>query len=153
MSIQRVVKHLQFGAVLVSAAALLGACGEPLAGEALEHEVSGAEQTGATVSAFDITPPTATMGCSKLGTTVSCSGSGANGVTPYTYQWQVVDDFGGGSTSPYWYNGTTSRTEYCNFVLSTSGTYWTKYIRFRIVDANSYVSNEVTKSYRCWSPN
>lgn len=150
MSIQRVVKHLQFGAVLISTAALLGACGEPLAGEEAEQEAAGA---GDTVTAFDIIPPTATMGCSKVGTNVSCSGSGANGVTPYTYQWQVVDDFGGGSTSPYWWNGGTTYNDYCQFGFYTYGRYWTKYIRFRIVDANTYVSNEVTQTYRCWTPN
>ncbi|NMO20769.1 hypothetical protein HPC49_25750 [Pyxidicoccus fallax] len=146
MSILRVVKPFPLGAVLVSAAALLGGCGEPLPGEEVKQE-------GGTVAAFDILPPSATMNCTKVGTNVSCSGSGANGVQPYTYQWQVVDDFGSGPTSPYWWNGGTTYSDYCQFGLYTYGTYWTKYIRFRVVDANTYVSNEVTKSFRCWSPN
>lgn len=150
MSIQRVVKHLRLGAVLVSAAAVLGACGEPLPGEEAEPRAPGTEST---VTAFDIIPPTATMGCSKSGTSVSCSGAASNGVAPYTYQWQVVDDFGGGSTSTYWWNGTTSYNDYCQFGLYTYGTYFTKYIRFRVLDANTYVSNVVEKSYRCWTPN
>ncbi len=151
MSIQRVVKHLQFGALFVSAAALLGACGEPMSGEeSAQAETAG---TDSTLTAFNTPAPVASLSCSKLGTTISCTGSGGDGVTPYTYQWQTVDDFGSGPTSPYWYNGGTAYTDYCNFVLSTSGTYFTKYIRFRVVDATSRVSNEVTKSYRCWAPN
>ncbi|WP_164012390.1 hypothetical protein [Pyxidicoccus trucidator] len=147
MSIQSVVKRLQLGAVLMSAVAMLGACGEPVDGEEpLEQETPAVTQA-------QVPPPAATMSCDKFGTNISCSGGGSGGVTPYTYQWQVVDDFGGGSTSPYWYNGTTTRSEYCKFGFFTYGTYFTKYIRFRVVDTNGYVSNVVQENFACWSPN
>lgn len=149
MSIQRVVKRLQLGAVLVSTAAVLGACGGPIDGE------EAPEQAASSVSAAQVTPPSATLACTKNNSTynVSCTASGSGGVTPYTYQWQVVDDFGGGSSSPYWYNGGTTHTDYCRFGFFTSGTYYTKYIRFRVIDVNGYVSNVAEKVYNCWSPN
>jgi hypothetical protein len=146
MSILSVAQRLRYGAVLVSTAAVLGACGGPIDGE---------EQADPSVSAQQITPPSASISCTRSNTTyqVSCTGTGSGGVTPYTYQWQEVDDFGGGSTSSYWYNGGTTYTSYCRFGFFTYGTYFTKYIRFRVIDANGYVSNQATKTYNCWTPN
>lgn len=156
MSIQHVVKRLQFGAVLVSTAAVLGACGGPVDGEEVPEQAAGSqEQAGSTVESFQVTPPSATMSCTRNNTThnIACSGSGSGGVTPYTYQWQVVNDFGGGSTSPYWNNGGTTYSDYCQFGFFTYGTYFTKYIRFRVVDVNGYVSNVVSRNFSCWTPN
>ncbi|WIG98314.1 hypothetical protein [Myxococcus sp. SDU36] len=149
MAVQATVKHLQLSAAIVSAAALLSACGGPLADE------EGDLGMGNTVTALNIYPPTVTMGCwrDNQTSTYDCSGSASNGVAPYTYQWQVVDDYGGGSTSSYWHNGTTSNSGYCGWGFYTYGTYYTKYVRFRVLDANSYVSNVVERSLDCWSPN
>ncbi|WP_163781904.1 hypothetical protein [Myxococcus vastator] len=148
MTFQTILKHLQLSAAIASTAILLGACGEPLADE---EEVSGMSNT---VTALNIYPPAATMSCSRYSQsgTYSCSGNVSNGVAPYTYQWQEVDDFGGGSTSTYWYNGTTTRSGACQWGLYTYGTYYTKYVRFRVIDANTYVSNVVERRINCWTP-
>ncbi|NVI98566.1 hypothetical protein HV824_10590 [Myxococcus sp. AM009] len=149
MTVHAILKHLQLSATFVSTAILIGACGEPLADE--EEDLSISNNT---VTALNIYPPAATMSCSRYSqtSTFSCSGNASNGVAPYTYQWQEVDDFGGGSTSTYWYNGTTSRNGECQWGLYTYGTYYTKYVRFRVIDANTYVSNVVERRINCWIP-
>ncbi|NTX41581.1 hypothetical protein HUA74_40295 [Myxococcus sp. CA051A] len=149
MSVPTIVKHFLRGAVIVSAGVLLGACGEPLASE--EEGID----TGDTVTALDIPPPTATMGCGRNPQTyaVSCTGSASNGVAPYTYQWSIIDDFGNGPYGDDWWNNSTTYSDYCQWGLYTYGTYYDKYIRFRVLDANTYVSNVVQVKYRCWSPN
>ncbi|NBD09012.1 hypothetical protein [Corallococcus silvisoli] len=149
MAIPTNVKHFLNGAVLISAVTLLGACGEPLASEPENIDIQS------TVTAFDIPPPTATMGCGRNPQTnaVTCTGGANNGVPPYTYQWSIIDDFGGGPYGDYWWNNSTSYNDYCQMGFHTYGTYYDKYIRFRVLDANTYVSNVVEVHYLCWSPN
>ncbi|MCE9667047.1 hypothetical protein LY474_04395 [Myxococcus stipitatus] len=44
-------------------------------------------------------------------------------------------------------------SEPCKYGLYTYGRYYTKYIRFRVLDANTYVSNYVEDQFLCWTPN
>lgn len=151
MSVRRIVKHLPFAAVVASTVALLGACGEPLAAD--EDGVD----SGDTITALETPPPAATMSCThnRDTTVITCTGGASNGVSPYTYQWQMAYDLAA-DPSPEnwpWDNGTTTYTEWCTTGLQQGGRFFYLYIRFRVLDANNYVSNYVEKRYQCWTPN
>ncbi|NVJ25265.1 hypothetical protein HUW62_28975 [Myxococcus sp. AM011] len=75
------------------------------------------------------------------------------GAPPFVYQWQVVDDFGQGNQSTFWTTGSTTHDDWCFFKLSTTGTHWRKWVRFRVTDATGAVSNVAETSRPCWSPN
>jgi len=127
-----------------------------LAGEPPTHTAEGIDEDAA-VTALEIPPPTVTMFCdwNDTMTRIECSGSASNGVPPYTYQWQMAHDLDAdpapGNFS--WRNGTTTFSEPCKYGLYTYGRYYTKYIRFRVLDANTYVSTYVEDQFLCWTPN
>jgi hypothetical protein len=139
-----------FRTLVFSASALLCACGVPMEGE----PVSGGEQLESG-SASLIDPPQAAMSCSRNFATneINCTGSGSLGVAPYTYQWQntITDD--GGVYPSGWMNGGTTYGDWCPRGFYENGYYWTLQIQFRVIDANGYTSNIVTRSYNCSAPN
>ncbi|CAM4507206.1 MULTISPECIES: hypothetical protein [Myxococcus] len=151
MSVRTIRKYLPIVAVTASAVALLSACGEPLSAEGREVD------TGDTVVAFDIPPPTVTGSCfqNESFTRIECSGSASGGVTPYIYQWQMAHNLDANPDPGnfYWRNGSTTFSEPCRYGFFTGGRYYTKYIRFRVLDANGYVSNFIEEPFLCWTPN
>jgi hypothetical protein len=132
-----------------SASALLCACGGPMEGE---EAASGDAQE--TVSAMDVYPPQAAMSCTRNLSTgdVNCTGSGSLGVAPYTYQWQNIINDSGGSYPSGWYSGGTTYQDWCPRGFYENGYYWQVQIQFRVLDANGYISNTVTRSYSCSAP-
>ncbi|WP_144370089.1 hypothetical protein [Myxococcus stipitatus] len=152
MAASSITKHTRAGAVLVTAMSLLSACGGPMPDE------SGLPQTGTEEAELEIPPPTVTMSCEDeypLSNKVFCSGSASNGVPPYRYQWQRAHDLNS-SPAPEnntWRDGTASIQDYCTQGLRTGGRYYRKYFRFRVLDANNYVSNYVEEVFTCWTPN
>ncbi|QSQ16391.1 hypothetical protein [Myxococcus landrumensis] len=146
------IKRTQLGTTLVAAISLLGACGGPM------PEESEMPQTGTEHAALEIPPPTVTMYCEDeypLNNKVYCYGSASNGVPPYRYQWQRAHDLGS-SPAPEnntWRDGTATIQDGCTQGLHTGGRYYRKYFRFRVLDANNYVSNYVEEVFVCWTPN
>ncbi|AKF86541.1 hypothetical protein MFUL124B02_29095 [Myxococcus fulvus 124B02] len=114
-------------------------------------------RTNEPVTTLEIPPPAATMNCEWMDETerIECTGSASGGVTPYTYQWQRAHnlDVDPAPGNWPWRNGTTTFSEPCKFGLYPGGRYYYKYIRFRVLDANTYVSNYGEQSFRCWTPN
>lgn|GEM_PF-4719836 len=129
--------------------ALLGACG----GAPSDSEGLAEENTATVESAL---AASVSVTCSGRSTTTGelwCTGTVSGGAPPFVYQWQIVDDFGQGNQSNYWTTGSTTYDDWCFFKLSTTGTHWRKWVRFRVTDSTGAVSNVAETSRPCWSPN
>jgi hypothetical protein len=153
-----------FRALMLASGVVLSACGGPMPGEtpapeqpAAPTETVTAEQDARPVNAMDIIPPTSSLSCSRnrFSGAVSCTGSGANGVPPYRYQWRHAYDYetDGYSDPGTWFDGGTTETEYCPFGFHSPGYYWNITLSFRVIDANGYVStNTPSQWYNCSTP-
>lgn len=148
-------------ALMLASGVLLGACGGPLPAEtptieetaAPEEAVTG-EQDDRPVNELDIIPPSSSLSCTRNRTSgdVNCTGTGANGVPPYRYQWRIAYDYtsDGYSDPGFWYDDGPTQWAYCPHGFYPDGYYWRITVYFRVIDVNGYVStNTPSQSYAC----
>lgn len=155
---------LPLWSLFLAAGLLLTACGGPppseSGAESPETPTSAQvapEQEEGSVTALDIIPPSSSMSCSRnrFSGALTCTGTGANGVTPYTYQWKedYYYETDGYSSTGSWYNGSQSYSGYCPFGFYSPGYYWNVTVSFRVVDANGYIStNTPSQTFNCSTP-
>lgn len=87
--------------------------------------------------------PTASLSCSRSGTTVSCTGSASGGYAPYTLFWRKTVE-----NSGTWVQGSSTSSFYCA-TASGRDSFVRKGIQFKVRDSQGMESSIVGDSYVC----